>query len=56
MTAWKHQAATDRDQIQNWWESVGFNIGIACGPSGLLVVDWRPEARHRRTAQLHRLH
>jgi hypothetical protein len=39
LTDWEHQATTDPDQIQKWWENVGFNVGVACGPSGLLVVD-----------------
>jgi hypothetical protein len=33
-------ASTDEDTIRHWWrEHPAYNIGIACGPSGLLVVD-----------------
>ena len=36
-------ATLDKDQARKWWEFKGFpnlpNIGIATGPSGLLVVD-----------------
>jgi hypothetical protein len=38
-TDWERRATKDPDQIRKWWENVGYNIGIACGPSGLLVVD-----------------
>ena len=38
-TDWERKATTDPDQIRKWWENVGFNVGVACGPSGLLVVD-----------------
>lgn len=36
---WEHNATTDPDQIEATWARAPFNIGIACGPSGLLVVD-----------------
>ncbi len=33
-------ATTDEAQIREWWRRWDFaNIGISCGPSGLLVVD-----------------
>ena len=36
-------ATTNADQIKAWWESIGWNIGIACGPeSGIFVVDVDP--------------
>lgn len=35
-----HDATRDPAQIDRWWaENPAYNIGIACGPSGLLVVD-----------------
>lgn len=37
--AWPHAATTDRDQITRWWREAAYNIGVATGPSGLLVVD-----------------
>lgn len=36
---WEAQATTDRTQIIWWWAAAPYNIGIATGPSGLLVVD-----------------
>ncbi|GAB3289117.1 hypothetical protein GCM10027563_25590 [Parasphingorhabdus pacifica] len=36
---WESAATRDTDQIRAWWQVVPYNIGIACGPSGLLVVD-----------------
>lgn len=36
---WEHAAATDPDQIADWWQRGPFNVGIACGPSGLYIVD-----------------
>ena len=37
---WEQRATTDRRQIYRWWASgSGFNVGIACGPSGLVVID-----------------
>jgi len=36
---WEHQATTDTDQLRRWWTRAPYNIGIACGPAGLLVLD-----------------
>jgi hypothetical protein len=36
---WRELATTDQDQIRWWWARQAYNIGIACGPSGLVVVD-----------------
>jgi hypothetical protein len=37
---WEGQATTDPDQIDAWWYEMPFaNIGIACGPAKLVVVD-----------------
>jgi hypothetical protein len=36
---WEQRATTDPDRIRAAWSSAPFNVGIACGPSGLLVVD-----------------
>jgi hypothetical protein len=36
-------ATTDVEQIKAWWEeNPDYNIGIACGPSNLMVVDFDP--------------
>lgn len=36
---WETRATTDPDQIHHWWRDIPFNVGIATGPSGLVVVD-----------------
>jgi hypothetical protein len=36
---WETRASTDPDQIHRWWRSIPHSIGIATGPSGLVVVD-----------------
>jgi hypothetical protein len=36
---WEHAATTDPAAITAWWRARPYNIGIATGPSQLLVVD-----------------
>ncbi|MEU0118199.1 bifunctional DNA primase/polymerase [Streptomyces bobili] len=36
---WEDRATTDPDRIRATWSHGAFNVGIATGPSGLLVVD-----------------
>jgi hypothetical protein len=36
---WKQVATNDPDRIRRMWAHRPYNIGIACGPSRLLVVD-----------------
>lgn len=36
---WQDLATTDTDRIRSWWTRVDYNIGIACGPSGIVVID-----------------
>jgi Bifunctional DNA primase/polymerase, N-terminal len=36
---WETRATTDPDQIHHWWRDIPYNVGIATGPSGLVVVD-----------------
>ncbi|MFJ5267096.1 bifunctional DNA primase/polymerase [Streptomyces sp. NPDC088358] len=36
---WEQRATTDPDRIRATWSGGPFNVGIATGPSGLLVVD-----------------
>ncbi|GAA3621353.1 bifunctional DNA primase/polymerase [Lentzea roselyniae] len=36
---WEQRATTDPDVIERCWSAGPFNIGIATGPSGLVVVD-----------------
>jgi hypothetical protein len=37
--AWEQRATTDRDRITRCWTHAPYNVGIAAGPSGLVVVD-----------------
>ncbi|MEV5379760.1 bifunctional DNA primase/polymerase [Streptomyces nondiastaticus] len=36
---WEQRATTDPERIRRAWAAGAFNVGIATGPSGLLVVD-----------------
>lgn len=36
---WEQRATIDPDRITRCWATGAYNIGIACGPSGLVVVD-----------------
>lgn len=36
---WEQRATADPDRIRRAWSVGAFNVGIACGPSRLLVVD-----------------
>ncbi|MEV0445639.1 bifunctional DNA primase/polymerase [Streptomyces spectabilis] len=36
---WEQRATTDPDRIRAAWSRAPFNIGVTCGPSGLVVVD-----------------
>jgi hypothetical protein len=36
---WETRASTDPQQIHHWWRHTPYSIGIATGPSGLVVVD-----------------
>ncbi|MGH3827218.1 MAG: bifunctional DNA primase/polymerase [Pseudonocardiaceae bacterium] len=36
---WETRASTDPHLITHWWRHVPYSIGIATGPSGLVVID-----------------
>lgn len=36
---WEQRATTEAERIRGAWSAGPFNVGIACGPSGLVVVD-----------------
>src|SRR5207253_11353884 len=36
---WEARATTDPDRIRKAWSRLPYNVGIACGPSGLVVID-----------------
>ncbi|MER7420662.1 bifunctional DNA primase/polymerase [Micromonospora peucetia] len=36
---WEDRATTDPDRIRRAWSTHPYGVGIACGPSGLVVVD-----------------
>jgi hypothetical protein len=37
--AWEQRATTDPDRITACWSTGSYNIGVACGPSRLVVID-----------------
>ncbi|MEV4871608.1 bifunctional DNA primase/polymerase [Streptomyces syringium] len=39
VSEWESRATTDRARITRCWSHAAYNIGIATGPSGLVVVD-----------------
>lgn len=36
---WEERASTDPARIRAAWSLAAFNVGVACGPSGLVLVD-----------------
>ncbi|WP_129782908.1 bifunctional DNA primase/polymerase [Promicromonospora panici] len=38
-TGWEQRATTNPDRITRAWTTAAYGVGIACGPSGLLVID-----------------
>jgi len=38
-TGWEARATTDPDRIRRGWATTAYGVGIACGPSGLVVID-----------------
>jgi len=36
---WQDLATTSTGQVRDWWARAPYNIGIACGPSKLIVID-----------------
>ena len=36
---WQQLATADAERVRAWWTQLPYNIGVACGPSGLVVVD-----------------
>jgi hypothetical protein len=36
---WEPRATTDLGRIRRAWAEADYNVGIACGPSGLVVID-----------------
>jgi Bifunctional DNA primase/polymerase, N-terminal len=39
VASWETRATADPGQVRRWWRAAPYNAGIACGPSGLVVVD-----------------
>jgi hypothetical protein len=37
--SWQDHATAEPARIRAWWSRAAYNIGIACGPSGLVVID-----------------
>jgi hypothetical protein len=36
---WQDHATADQDRVRTWWARTAYNIGVSCGPSGLVVID-----------------
>jgi hypothetical protein len=36
---WQDLATTDPGRVRAWWTRTAYNIGVACEPSGLVVLD-----------------
>ena len=36
---WEERACGDADRVARYWPSSRHNVGVACGPSGLVVID-----------------
>ncbi|HEX5495185.1 MAG TPA: bifunctional DNA primase/polymerase, partial [Mycobacteriales bacterium] len=47
VTDWEHQATCDPDTLATWWRVAPYNVGIACGPAGLVVIDCDDGHGHR---------
>lgn len=39
VAGWPAVATRDPVRLERWWVRAPYNVGIACGPAGLLVVD-----------------
>ncbi|MBA8823877.1 hypothetical protein FHX42_001206 [Saccharopolyspora lacisalsi] len=47
---WSSRATTDPDLLVAWWRQRAYNIGIATGPAGLVVLDLDHAAGHGANA------
>jgi hypothetical protein len=36
---WERRATCDPEELTRWWAAAPYNIDIACGPAGLVVLD-----------------
>ncbi|CRK56976.1 hypothetical protein [Alloactinosynnema sp. L-07] len=39
ITDWERRATTDERQLRRWWATAPYNIGVPCGPAGIVVID-----------------
>ena len=37
--SWQDLATDSPDRVRAWWSRQPYNIGVSCGPSGLVIVD-----------------
>lgn len=49
ITGWQRKASTNSKTINGWFSGDARNIGIVCGPSGIIVVDIDPRNGGRET-------
>lgn len=36
---WERRATTDAERVRRCWEHAAYNIGVAAGPAGLVIID-----------------
>ncbi|NUT53804.1 MAG: bifunctional DNA primase/polymerase, partial [Saccharothrix sp.] len=48
---WESTATQNSERIRDIWEPRPYNVGIACGPSGLYVIDLDDAHGHEPPAQ-----
>ncbi|KOV84724.1 bifunctional DNA primase/polymerase [Nocardia sp. NRRL S-836] len=36
---WENRATCDETALAAWWDTAPYNVGVACGPAGLVVLD-----------------
>jgi Bifunctional DNA primase/polymerase, N-terminal len=39
---WEQRACADPERVMRYWPSPRHNVGVACGPSGLVIADLDP--------------
>jgi hypothetical protein len=52
LTGWPNQATVDAEVLAVWWRTAPYNVGIACGPARLFVVDLDGPHGRARFAEL----
>ena len=56
MTSWQKKATANQRQIERWWRQADWNIGVATGPGGNIVVldyDMKPGQEGAKSLWIH---